>query len=484
MRNARTPGKPAQGGSRLPAVFAAALLLGGMSGCTLLQDTLKFPEELVADLMPEKKVHAIDPVELQQLMMRFADDYLAEVTAGSEGLRRDGHPLDRVELESLRLDYADNVVAIATGQNAFANLLDMVALVTLTRITVESRWVPGEYRASALPLVAACRQGETQIWRIARQALTPAQAAELRKAILAWQRENHSQDAFRTVRALGFASMIAKKSRPSGQSGDSSVFDLLDIDPLSDIDPAVREIAKTRLFAERALYIAQKMPGLVRQQSGLFALKATEMPKVQELIDNTTRLAEAADRLSRVAQQLPGTVDAEQEKILAALSSERRGLTALASEVRLALTAGTRMVDATDGTLKTFGGVMAQIHSEAGPPNPKAEPFRIQDYAAAIAQVDSVAGRIDGILHTLLHTTNSEQFGQLSARFDALGSKARTDAGEMIDHAFRKLLLLALLVIAAVCAAFLGTAVAYRAIVAHWFGENKGTAKIQATPKG
>lgn len=458
-------------------------MLGGMSGCTLLQDALKFPEELVSDLMPGKQAHAIDPVELQQLMMRFADDYLAEVTAGSEGLRRDGHPLDRVELESLRLDYADNVIAIATGQNAFANLLDMVSLVTLARLTVESRWVPGEYQASALPLLAACRQGETQVWRIARQALTPAQAAELRKAILAWQRENPTQDAFRTVRAMGFASMIAKMSRPSGQPGESSVFDLLDIDPLQDIDPAVREMAKTRLFAERALYIGQKMPGLVRRQSELLALKTTEMPKVQELIDNTTRLAEAADRLSRVAQQLPGTVDAEREKILTALSSERRGLTALASEIRLAFTAGARMVDATDGTLKTFGGVMAQLHSEAGPPNPKAEPFRIQDYTAAVAQVDSVVGRVDDILQTLMQTTNPDQSRQLSARFDALGSKARTDAGEMIDYAFRKLLLLALLVIAAVCAAFLGTAVAYRAIVARGFGENKGTTKIQTTPE-
>ncbi len=439
----------------------------------MLQGTLKFPEELVSDLMPGKRTISIDPVELQQLMMRFADDYLAEVTAGSEGLRRDGRPLDRVELESLRLDYANNVIAIATGQNAFANLLDMSSLVTLTRITVESHWVPGEFQASALPLLAACRQGETQIWRIAKQALTPAQADELRKAILAWQRENHTQDAFRTVRALGFAAMIAKRSHRPGQSGDPSVFDLLDIDPLEDIDPAVREMAKTRLFAERALYIAQKMPSLMRQQTGLLALKTTEIPKIQELIDNTTHLAEAADRLSLVAQQLPGTVDAEREKILAALASERRGLTALASEIRQAFAAGAKMADATDGTLKTFGGVMAQLHSEAGPPNPKAEPFRIQDYTAAIVQVDSVAGRVDDMLKTLMRTTNPEQFGQLSARFDALGSKARTDAGEIIDYAFRKLLLLALLVIAAVCSASLGTAVAYRAIVARWFGKSK-----------
>ena len=53
------------------------------------------------------------------------------------------------------------------------------------------------------------------------------------------------------------------RSNQADTKGDS-VFSLFQVDPLSGLDPAVREIAQTRLFAERALFVAQKMPMLLR----------------------------------------------------------------------------------------------------------------------------------------------------------------------------------------------------------------------------
>ena len=54
-------------------------------------------------------------------------------------------------------------------------------------------------------------------------------------------------------------------------------------DPLAGLDPAVRELTQTRLFAERALYVAQKMPLLLRWQTELLTINTLNQPAVLTL---------------------------------------------------------------------------------------------------------------------------------------------------------------------------------------------------------
>lgn len=445
-------------GPRGPRPVAAALALLALSGCTLLQTTLTLPERAVSRILPQKDGDTADPVELQQQLMRFSDDFLASMLGASESLRRNGQKLDPIELRTLQLQYTDNIQAVATGQNAFADLLDMAALVALTRMTVEDHWIPGEYRESARPLLNACREGEKQIWQIADGVLAPGQIAELRKAIAAWHRDNPTPEAFRTVRALGFSSMIAKASRPTDASRFPSVFKLLDIDPLSGLDPATRELAQTRLFAERALFLAQRLPNLVRQQTELLALQTAGLPELREAIAASTQLAAAADRFSQTTERLPDVIGHERAQILAALADQQRGLTALAAETRQAFTAGTQMAAGTDQALRTFGAVAAQLTADTGPPRPDAKPFRIADYTAAAARIEQAAARLTGLLDAFGHSTDPARFERLAAGFDRLGAKARTEAQAVVDYAFQK----ALCLIAILCGAVLATALAYR----------------------
>ena len=78
--------------------------------------------------------------------------------------------------------------------------------------------------------------------------------AELRQAIEVWTRQNPLAENVLAARAVGFASQAAEASK-AGAVTPGSVFSLLNVDPLAGMDPAVREIAQTRLFAERALYV-------------------------------------------------------------------------------------------------------------------------------------------------------------------------------------------------------------------------------------
>src|SRR5690606_2332970 len=158
------------------------------------------------------------------------------------------------------------------------------------------------------------------------------------------------------------------------RSEPTSVFSLLRLDPLSGLDPATRELAETRLFAERALFLAQRMPDLLRWEMELFTLKTVEMPQLQQLLTNSTQLAAAADRFSQVAAHLPTLLSTERERLLGALKEQETGLSALAREVRHTLATGGQMADSTNMALKTFQEVTARVNS--GPPDPHAEPFR------------------------------------------------------------------------------------------------------------
>ena len=120
---------------------------------------------------------------------------------------------------------------------------------------------------------------------------------ELRRGIAAWHSRNPLPESLVAARALGFASQIAEAGKDE-KTKPGSVFSLLGVDPLAGMDPAVREIAQTRLFAERALFVTQKMPMLLRWQTELLSVNAVEMPAVQQLVSNSTQIAASVERFA------------------------------------------------------------------------------------------------------------------------------------------------------------------------------------------
>ena len=247
----------------------------------------------------------------------------------------------------------------------------MTVFVTVTRMALEEHWQPKVFGESALPMLESCRNAETEIWRLAGTVLKPEQQTELRQAIEVWHRQNPLPESVLAARAVGFASQVAEASK-ADTAKPGSVFDLLKVDPLSGLDPAVREIAQTRLFAERALFVTQKMPMLLRWQTELLSVNAVEMPAVQQLVTNSTQIAASVERFARVAEQLPGQVSTEREEILKALQAQENKLTPLVNEVRQTLTAGSQMSTSLNTTLTTFDAVMKRFGvgetNNAGPP--------------------------------------------------------------------------------------------------------------------
>jgi hypothetical protein len=239
-----------------------------------------------------------------------------------------------------------------------------------------------------------------------------------------------------------------------------SLFSLLMSDPLAILEPATREIVQTRLMAERALYVTQKMPQLLRWHMELLSANTLGMPTVQQLVTNSTTIAASVERFTRVAEQLPGQVSTERKEVLKALEAQESNLTRLLNEMRQTLTAGSQLSTSLNTTLTTFDATMKQFGAgdpaSAGPSKTDTEPFRIQDYTATAAQLEMTARQLTELLVTLDRTS-----GQLSAQVGPVVQQAQAGGKEIVDYAFWKgILFVAIVLVACLIYRILGTRLA------------------------
>ena len=440
----------------LPLILAVSV-----GGCGLLKTALELPEQGIRTLLSSnQESNRPDPVELQSQLLRFADNYIGAISLAVGKLQQEGDlPARRRTVLIRRIAVTNDAVAIATGANAYANLLDMAILVSLSRMNVEDYWMPKQFGESAKPLLFASQEAEREIWRIAATALKPGHIEELRAAIQSWHDQHSDGRSPLDIGALGFASEVAKMNHSPSRPGMPSVFNLLSIDPLAELSPATRELANTRLFAERGMFLARHMPALIRWESQLLAIQAAEMPQVEQLLSNTTQLSEAANRFSQTAERLPGLFSEERQQFVHALDQQRPGLTSLAAQIEKALSAGHQMSDATTGTLKSFQDVMRQL--ESTPSDPNSEPFRINDYTAAAAQINATAQDLVKLLQAFDQTLSPANFDALATRLDTLTRQSQATGKELVDYAFKRTLALGLILMASACAMVLASTVVF-----------------------
>ena len=439
---------------RLWQVLAFVVVLAGAcAGCRMMQSAMDVPGQTVRAVTPgNQNKSTLDPVEVQQTLLRFADEYSTRMVAGVDKLHRGTNAMDPAEVLRWKIALGTETCSIASGPNAVANLLDMTIFVTVTRMSLEEHWQPKVFGESARPMLDGCRIAEAEIWQLAGTVLKTNQQAELRKAIELWHRENPLPESVLAARALGFAAQVARSSK-ADTAKPGSVFSLLMIDPLSGMDPAVREIAQTRMFAERALFVTQKLPKLLRWQTELLSLNAVEMPAVQQLVSNSTQIATSVERFAALAEKLPGQVSTERAEILKALQAQEKDVASL-------MTSGTQMSDSLNTTLTTFDAVMKRFGvgetNNAAPPATNAAPFRIQDYTATAAQLEATAKQLTELLVTLDQAIGSTNLAKLSAQVAPVVQQAQASGKEVVDYAFWKgILLVAVVLLAALLYRFL-----------------------------
>jgi hypothetical protein len=209
---------------------------------------------------------------------------------------------------------------------------------------------------------------------------------------------------------------------------------------MSGLDPAVREVTRTRLFAERALFAAQRMPDLLRWQTELLSAQLLRQQQITTALQSAERLSHAAESVSQTAASLPDSISNERRAILDALQTHEGRLGDLSAQVGQTLTAGEKMSTSLNTTLISFDAVMKHFSDT------NSLPFNILDYAHTAEQVTVMADR----LHVLFKDLDTPAWDKRLTQLDTISDRARDNAKSVLNHAF--LLATGFLLLSFVCA--------------------------------
>ena len=424
-----------------------------LSGCAVTN-------RLFRDRAAEERAASL--LQLQLAVMRFADEYTIRVNAQISAFQQGTEdPAWRLESQGWLVSQATSAFTIAAGPNPELNAIDMLVFSTLSRMVIEDRWVGELYGKSAEGLLAEHRALEQRIWDYSLVLLSEAQIDELRSSIEAWHRNNPVGRAVPFIHLEDFA-FATSETRP-GTASSSSIFSFLGIDPLSNLDPAVRELAQSRQLAERAVYYGQRAPMLVSMEAQRLAFEMAVAPESVRLLDSVAQIGGAAQATGELAARLPALVSEERAAMieqLAGLLDERQGelqalagdLQAVAVELRTALEAGGATSDSVRETIVALDALMARFDRPARPDGAPARPFDVTEYTEALRQASDTAQQ----LKTLIGLADSQ-----APAIARLSDGAAERMSAVVDHVFWRLVQLALvLAVVSVLAAL-----AYRAAV-------------------
>lgn len=332
----------------LPTLLLMALATGSLAGCGLLRTPGRMAS---AALGPDgKQAPAVDPTDVQVRLMRFADLFALEIThASNEFAQLAGTPEGRIQALKWRLETTNAIWRLASGPRPFAALFDTIVVITALRAVHEERWL-AQWGEADRPMLDSLVRLEQEVWSLAGEGLTEAQLSEVRTIVATWLAGDPTSRVTDVSRLPGFADLPGVRGESKGGLA-SELTGLLSVDPLSSLEPAVREVEQSRQLAERAFYYMQRTPELVSARVELLVLRSTRTPEVLETLASVQRVSEAVASLATTAAALPANFIAEREAALAQISAE---LTAQrAGLVRDLETAQQPVLEILEGTRKT-----------------------------------------------------------------------------------------------------------------------------------
>lgn len=196
--------------------------------------------------------------ELQQDIQRFSTKFTARVLEALAPLQSSPHPEVREASMRQMLLYSASVLDIATEPQPELGLLDMIVFVTLSRRIVDIYWAPKVFGEKGGELLQAMAQSEAEVWQLGDKILDKKRREDLAALIRDWQVSNPNQHHVEGVRFHTF-SKVAGQLAEEREKRTSGL--------LSSLKSATAAADQTVLLAERALFLAHRVPFLLRLQA-------------------------------------------------------------------------------------------------------------------------------------------------------------------------------------------------------------------------
>jgi hypothetical protein len=274
------------------------------------------------------------------------------------------------------------------------------------------------------------------------------QRDELDTLLDAWVAANPDEHNPSFVRFGDFAG-VGLKSQKKASAG---LLDIVRLDPLAGLDPAVREVEQTRLLAERAVYYAQRAPRLLDIQGRLIVARTRQTAEAQQVLDTVAGVGQLSTSLTRLADQTPALVAREREAAIAQfmqeLQRQQRDMLALSRELRAAIEAGHVTAQSLDAMMQSTDRLVARFQPDPARPSKPGRPFDITEYTRAIVELAATTRELQALVRGVDGATPV-----LAGQVNALAARVQG----LVDYAFWRLIMLV--------AAVLLAAIAYQLIV-------------------
>jgi len=480
------------------------MLRGGLSlawlvlllpGCGLWNTAVEAPERMVRAVVPGGEAPAKPTEELLPDLLRYADLIVLRTEKASQQFETAaGTPEAQVEAARLRLESLRWTTQIATGPNSLSSILDLVVFSTVLSYLQEDHRIPHVWGEAARPILLAQQRAAEDGWLLLQRYLPDAEVQKARDTMTEWRAAHPHLTEESLLEFPGFG-QLAAGNLPAGQPGPS-LADHLKLDPMSGLEPAMREMELVRQFGMRALHAFQRTPRLVAAEVEYRTLALRNSTEVRQLLDEAERVTASVESVTATAAALPAALSAEREAALVqagalldaqraalfaavsaereaaltqvgqALEAQRAGLMAdleqtqaplesLLRETQGALAAGRDMsanLTATLLALDAFVGRFDKPAAEgAAAPAPSAaaepgKPFDVADYGRAAEQVGQAADELRQLVVSLEASLPEAQ---------KLLDETVTRGERALDHAALRFLQVGLVLIGAVVLAVL-----------------------------
>ena len=247
------------------------VLLALLSGCALVDRAADLTSPAFAGVAGRKTTPVGDPLSLHLQLALLSDRVVTHIVQATEApLDAVNDPNRRAALLRIRLDYASAMWNAASGPKPYADAIDMLLTLTVGRRRLERSSLAHALGESLRPILAVLRSAESDVERLVRGFLTPAELSALNQAI---REAEELQIEGQRLDIVDLSELLSSSRVASsgGGRGSTNLFSILGLDPFAGLDPARREIAESRQFGERLLFTVQRMPVLLRLNAELLA---------------------------------------------------------------------------------------------------------------------------------------------------------------------------------------------------------------------
>jgi hypothetical protein len=253
----------------------------------------------------------VTQVEVQQDVQRFTSQFIDRVNQAAGPLTaKEVQPARREVAMRQTVLYLSSALDIASGPYPEINLVDMLVFLKLSGDALESHWNPTVFGDDGRDLLAAFRTSEEACWAMSDRLLAFEVQQTVRNLIVEWQAKHPGQYRVEAVRFNEFAERAGEVSAERQKQARGL---------MGQVRQATRTADEALLLAERGMFLANRMPFLIRLQARLGVYETTsdalarfdnaqvlidQLPELRPLLDQSSQLIASAESAVRESEEL------------------------------------------------------------------------------------------------------------------------------------------------------------------------------------